>query len=248
MSLADPSPVLPTLVPGFNREPARPDPSRSPTGHIERKDCTLPPHADFEQALQARGFRLVAGIDEAGRGPLAGPVSAAAVILDLADLPEGIDDSKALPAERREDLCSAILARAVAVGIGFASAAEIDAVNIRQATFTAMRRAVGALAAAPHYLLVDGNDGPPGLACPVSTVVKGDALSLSIAAASIVAKVMRDRLMVRLHTVHPLYGFAVHKGYATAAHRAALRTHGPSPFHRLSFGSASRGADGGSGG
>ncbi len=104
----------------------------------------------------------------------------------------------------------------------------------------AMRRAVGALSAAPHYLLVDGKDGPPGLACPIRTVVKGDALSLSIAAASIVAKVMRDRLMVRLHAVHPLYGFAVHKGYATAAHRAALRTHGPSPFHRLSFSSASR--------
>lgn len=182
----------------------------------------------------------MAGIDEAGRGPLAGPVSAAAVILDLADVPEGIDDSKALPSERREDLCSAILARAVAVGIGFASAAEIDAVNIRQATFLAMRRAVGALSAEPHYLLVDGKDGPPGLACPLRTVVKGDALSLSIAAASIVAKVMRDRLMVRLHAVHPLYGFAVHKGYATAAHRAALRTHGPSPFHRLSFSSASR--------
>ncbi len=161
------------------------------------------------------------------------------MILDRADTPEGIDDSKALAPERREELCSAILARAIAVGIGFASPAEIDRVNIRQPTFTAMRRAVGALSTRPHHALVDGKDAPTGLHCPIQMVIKGDALSLSIAAASIVAKVMRDRVMVRLHGVHPHYGFAVHKGYATAAHRAALRLHGPSPFHRLSFSSAS---------
>ena len=199
----------------------------------------MPPHDEFERSLVGQGFRHVAGVDEAGRGPLAGPVSAAAVILDLDDLPDGIDDSKALSPEQRETACAAILDQAVAVGIGFASAAEIDRINIRQATFVAMRRAVAALSAAPHHLLIDGKDGPPACPCPIRMVIGGDALSLSIAAASIVAKVMRDRLMVRLHAVHPDYGFATHKGYATAAHRAAIRLHGPSPFHRLSFSSAS---------
>ena len=199
----------------------------------------MPPHDELERSLVGQGFRHVAGVDEAGRGPLAGPVSAAAVILDFDNLPDGIDDSKALSHEQRETACSAILGRAVAVGIGFASAAEIDRINIRQATFVAMRRAVAALSATPHHLLIDGKDSPPACPCPIRMVIGGDALSLSIAAASIVAKVMRDRLMVRLHGVHPDYGFATHKGYATAAHRAALRRHGPSPFHRLSFSSAS---------
>ncbi len=158
----------------------------------------MPPHDEFERSLVGQGFRHVAGVDEAGRGPLAGPVSAAAVILDLDNLPDGIDDSKALSPEQRETACSAILGQAVAVGIGFASAAEIDRINIRQATFVAMRRAVGALSAAPHHLLIDGKDGPPACPCPIRMVIGGDALSLSIAAASIVAKVMRDRLMVRL--------------------------------------------------
>nr|WP_309242802.1 ribonuclease HII [Lichenibacterium sp. 6Y81] len=184
----------------------------------------------------------MAGVDEAGRGPLAGPVSAAAVILDPAALPPGIDDSKALTAEKREALFDAILGSALAVGVGLAPAAEIDAVNIRQATFAAMRRAVRALAVAPDHLLIDGRDVPPGLPCPARALVKGDALSLSIAAASIVAKVTRDRLMVRLDALHPGYGFRIHKGYPTAAHRAAIMRHGPTPFHRLSFGTVARSA------
>lgn len=197
---------------------------------------TLPPHDLWERGLRAGGFPLIAGVDEAGRGPLAGPVSAAAVILDPADVPDGIDDSKALSADERDSLCAAILARALAVGVGLASADEIDAVNIRQATFAAMRRAVRALPLAPHHLLVDGRDIPPGLPCPARALVKGDSLSLSIAAASIVAKVTRDRLMVRLHASHPAYGFETHKGYPTAAHRAAIAAHGPTPYHRRSFG------------
>ena len=204
----------------------------------------LPPHDQWERGLRAAGFPLVAGLDEAGRGPLAGPVSAAAVVLDPGDLPDGIDDSKALGAAQREALCAAILDRALAVGIGFASAAEIDALNIRQATFAAMRRAVRALPLAPDHLLIDGRDVPPGLPCPARALVKGDSLSLSIAAASIVAKVTRDRLMVRLGASHPDYGFAIHKGYPTAAHRAALARLGPTPFHRWSFGALARRSDG----
>ncbi len=200
----------------------------------------MPPHDDWERDLRARGVARVAGIDEAGRGPLAGPVSAAAVILDLDDVPEGIDDSKALTPARREELFGLILGRAVAVGIGLASAAEIDALNIRQATFAAMRRAALALPLAPHHLLIDGRDVPPGLPCPARALVKGDALSLSIAAASIVAKVTRDRLMARLGALHPGYGFEAHKGYPTAAHRSAILRHGPTAFHRLSFGSVAR--------
>lgn len=203
----------------------------------------LPPHDQWERGLRAAGFPLVAGLDEAGRGPLAGPVSAAAVVLDPGDLPEGIDDSKALGTAQREMLCAAILDRALAVGIGFASAAEIDSVNIRQATFAAMRRAVRALPLAPDHLLIDGRDVPPGLPCPARALVKGDSLSLSIAAASIVAKVTRDRLMIRLDASHPDYGFAIHKGYPTAAHRAALARLGPTPFHRWSFGALARRTD-----
>ena len=181
------------------------------------------------------GYRVVAGVDEAGRGPLAGPVSAAAVVLDPCDLPDGLDDSKALTALHREALYELIMAKALAVGIGFASVDEIDRINIRQATFAAMRRAVAALAQRPTYLLIDGNDLPPAMPCPVDTIVKGDALSASIAAASILAKVTRDRLMVRLHGQHPGYGFALHKGYATPAHREALRRLGPSSSHRRTF-------------
>lgn len=186
----------------------------------------------------------MAGLDEAGRGPLAGPVSAAAVILDPEDVPEGIDDSKAMSAAAREAVCAAVLARALAVGVGFATAAEIDALNIRQATFAAMRRAVRALALDADHVLIDGRDVPPGLPCPGRALIRGDSLSVSIAAASIVAKVTRDRLMVRLDAAHPAYGFGIHKGYPTAAHRAALLRHGPSPFHRRSFGTVARLPDG----
>ena len=195
----------------------------------------LPPHLEFEERLFVSGYKLVAGVDEAGRGPLAGPVSAAAVILDPSDVPEGLDDSKALTAPDREALYGLIMLKALAIGIGFASVGEIDRINIRQATFAAMRRAVGALAQRPTYLLIDGNDPPSSLPCPADALVKGDALSVSIAAASIVAKVTRDRLMVRLHDQHPGYGFALHKGYATSAHREAIRRLGPSSSHRRTF-------------
>lgn len=183
-----------------------------------------------------RGLTPVAGVDEAGRGPLAGPVSAAAVILNPKRVPKGLADSKELTAEAREDLFEAILAKAEAVSVAFASPAEIDAVNIRQATFLAMRRALAGLAVLPAYVLIDGNDLPPCLVCEGETIIKGDATSASIAAASIVAKVSRDRLMRRLCRFYPLYGFSRHMGYATKDHIEALETHGPSPHHRMSFG------------
>jgi ribonuclease HII len=193
------------------------------------------PDFRMERQLARRGVWPVAGVDEAGRGPLAGPVAAAAVILDPRNLPRGVNDSKLLTPDAREDLFEAIMARALAVAIGFATAAEIDAVNIRQATFLAMRRALGALSAPPAYALIDGNDLAPGLCCAGETIVKGDGAILSIAAASIVAKVARDRLMRRLGAIHPAYGFSQHAGYATPAHLAAIEAHGPCPYHRLSF-------------
>jgi ribonuclease HII len=193
------------------------------------------PDFRLERRLLKRGVWPVAGVDEAGRGPLAGPVAAAAVILDPQNLPRGLNDSKLLTPDAREKLFEAIMARALAVAVGFATAAEIDAVNIRQATFIAMRRALAALAESPAYVLVDGNDLPENLCCSGETIVKGDGAILSIAAASIVAKVARDRLMRRLCAVHPAYGFSQHVGYATEAHLAAIEAHGPCPYHRLSF-------------
>ena len=193
------------------------------------------PHFRFEKALAARGVWPVAGIDEAGRGPLAGPVSAAAVILNPKKLPKGLDDSKKLSALDRDSAFELIMKHAVAVGIGLACAQEIDRINIRQATFLAMRRALGALALSPAHALIDGNAMPQNLCCPAQTIIKGDAQSLSIAAASIVAKVTRDRLMTRLHDSHPQYGFHQHAGYPTPAHLAALAKHGPCIHHRRSF-------------
>jgi ribonuclease HII len=193
------------------------------------------PHLRFERAAVRRGLKLVAGVDEVGRGPLAGPVAAAAVILDPGHLPRGVDDSKALRARARETVCEDILARAIAVSVAFVEAAEIDRVNIRQATHAAMRRAIAGLAEQPAWALVDGNDLPADLGCAGQTIVKGDAQSLSIAAASIVAKVMRDRLMARMHLHHPAYGFHLHAGYATRAHLEAIATHGPCQIHRMSF-------------
>jgi ribonuclease HII len=193
------------------------------------------PDFSFEQELMARGIWPVAGVDEVGRGPLAGPVTAAAVILDPEDVPAGVNDSKALSAEEREELYAEIMQRAKAVAIASASASEIDRINIRQATLTAQRRALAALSVAPRYALLDGNDMPDGLCCEARAIIKGDALSASIAAASIVAKVTRDRLMARLCPLYPVYGFSRHVGYATREHLAAIAAHGPSPFHRLSF-------------
>ena len=176
----------------------------------------------------------VCGVDEAGRGPWAGPVSAGAVILNPDDLPAGIDDSKALTHARREALEIEIKARALAWGVGFASVEEIDQLNILHATGLAMRRAVEALAILPAAALVDGNYRF-NLPCPIQTVVKGDSLSLSIAAASILAKTARDRVMVELDETYPGYGFAGHKGYNAPIHAAALQALGPCPAHRRSW-------------
>jgi len=193
------------------------------------------PALHFEHQARVRGYRAVAGIDEAGRGPLAGPVVAAAVILpEQFDLP-GLTDSKRLSAKARERLYPLIRAQALAVGVGVARAEEIDAINILQATLRSMQRAVGRLNVPPDFLLVDGNVPVP-FSLPQQTLVKGDARSLSIAAASVIAKVVRDRIMVALDRLHPGYGFAGHKGYGSAAHLHAIATLGPSPCHRRSFG------------
>ena len=176
----------------------------------------------------------VCGVDEAGRGPWAGPVSAAAVILNPDDLPPGIDDSKALTEKRRVALEPEIKARALAWGVGFASVEEIDELNILHATGLAMRRAVEALAHPPVHALVDGNYRFT-LPCAVTPVVKGDSRSLSIAAASILAKTARDRLMIEMDAVYPGYGFASHKGYNAPIHQQALNTLGPCPAHRRSW-------------
>jgi ribonuclease HII len=193
------------------------------------------PNFRVERNLLKRGIWPVAGIDEAGRGPLAGPVAAAAVVLNPRKVPRGLKDSKLLTPEEREPLYEVIMLQALAVAVAFASAAEIDRINIRQATFSAMRRALFALSVAPRHVLIDGNDLPPGLCLPAETIVKGDAAISSIAAASIIAKVTRDRLMRRLCGVYPAYRFSEHVGYATKAHLAAIAAHGPCPFHRLSF-------------
>ena len=183
---------------------------------------------------------LVAGVDEAGRGPLAGPVCAAAVILDSARPVAGIADSKALTPERRAELAIDIRARCIAFGLGWAEPDEIDRINILQATFAAMRRALAALAPPPQHVIVDGNRCPDlaglGLACSIEAVVKGDAKVECVGAASILAKVARDARMVELDRSYPGYGLAGHKGYPTAAHVVALRRLGPSPVHRRSFG------------
>jgi ribonuclease HII len=179
---------------------------------------------------------LVAGVDEAGRGPLAGPVAAAAVILDPRRVPDGLADSKVLTAQERERLYEAIKSSAIAVAIAFSGPATIDRVNIRMATLDAMRRAVGGLAVRPLSAEIDGRDIPEGLCCTARAIVDGDALVPSISAASIVAKVARDRLMIRLGLEFPIYGFERHMGYATPEHRAALAEHGPTLHHRRSFG------------
>lgn len=189
------------------------------------------PTLTLEAVLIRQVAGPVCGVDEAGRGPWAGPVSAAAVILNPDDLPEGVDDSKALTAARREALEIEIKARAVAWGVGFASVEEIHELNILHATGLAMCRAIEQLAVQPVAALVDGNYHFK-LPCDVQTVVGGDGLSLSIAAASILAKTARDRLMVELDAQYPGYGFASHKGYNAPIHQAALKAMGPCPVHR----------------
>src|ERR1700748_3018423 len=192
------------------------------------------PHYIYESRILKTITGPVCGVDEAGRGPLAGPVVAAAVILNRKHMPRGLNDSKQLSEEAREDLFPRILDMAVAVGVGEASVGEIDLVNIRQATHLAMARAVRALAIAPSFALVDGNDAP-ALPCRCDTLVGGDGRSLSIAAASIVAKVTRDRTMVALHEEHPGYNWRSNKGYGTPDHYRGLKTHGVTVHHRRSF-------------
>ena len=192
------------------------------------------PNFAHESRILARIAGLVCGVDEAGRGPLAGPVVAAAVIFEKKRIPKGLDDSKKLTARARDEAYARIVEMAVAFGIGEASVDEIDLVNIRQATHLAMARAVRALSPAPTFALVDGNDAP-ALPCPCETIIGGDGRSLSIAAASIIAKVTRDRTMLALHELHPLYGWANNKGYGTEEHLLALKRHGATPYHRRSF-------------
>ncbi len=192
------------------------------------------PHFRFERAAMKNGCALVAGVDEAGRGPLAGPVVAAAVILDPKRMPKGIDDSKVLSAERREALYAEIMATAEVAFVS-ASPARIDRIDIRKATLWAMCAAVEALPRKPDRVFVDGREFPDGLPCPAEAVVDGDAKLISIAAASIIAKVTRDRLMRRLALSVQGYGFERHVGYATREHRAALVELGPTSHHRRSF-------------
>ncbi len=192
------------------------------------------PDFSFESAAMARGAARVAGVDEVGRGPIAGPVTAAAVVLDPASIPPGLNDSKKLSARRREALFGLIMDSAD-VCVAHASVAEIDEINILRASHLAMERAVAGLSRPPDHLLIDGNQMPRGLTLSAETVVKGDARSLSIAAASIVAKVTRDRLMVGLAQQHPGYGWETNAGYPSKSHISALHNLGVTPHHRRSF-------------
>ena len=189
---------------------------------------------EIEDRYFADGIKLICGVDEAGRGPLAGPVCAAAVILPPhIELP-GLNDSKKLTDKRRRELFPLIKEAAIAYGIGFASHEEIDEINILQATYLAMERAIGAMEISPELLLIDGNRAKD-FGIPTQTVVKGDSLSASIAAASVLAKVARDDRMLQAAEEYPNYGFEIHKGYGTKAHYEALTTFGTSPIHRRTF-------------
>lgn len=192
--------------------------------------------ADFsiEKELKAKGYNLIAGVDEAGRGPLAGPVCAAAVILPDDFEAEGVNDSKKLTEKKRDELYDYIIENSIAYAIEFSDHKVIDDINIRNATFKAMSKAVENLQVKADYVIIDGN-AINYIDTPHHCVVKGDAKSLSIAAASILAKVTRDRFMDKLDEEYPMYGFKKHKGYPTKVHYEALKEHGPCPYHRLSF-------------
>ena len=187
-----------------------------------------------QRQAEEQGFAMVCGIDEAGRGPLAGPVCAAAVILSLDCKIDGLDDSKKLSELKREELFDVVIDKAISYGIGWSSEREIDEHNILQATFLAMRRALEAIQVTADYALVDGNRMPL-LSIPGETIVKGDSKCACIAAASILAKVSRDRLLRELDKQYPEYGFAKHKGYGTKAHYEAIKKYGILPVHRKSF-------------
>lgn len=189
---------------------------------------------EIEDGFFDEGIKTICGVDEAGRGPLAGPVCAAAVILPPHLQIPGLTDSKKLTDKKRRELFPIIQEQAIAYGIGFADEQEIDEVNILQATFLAMERALSGLGVKPELALIDGNR-EKDFGLPVKTVVKGDSLSANIAAASILAKVSRDDVMLQMEERYPGYGFAVHKGYGTKAHYEALRAKGPCPIHRMTF-------------
>lgn len=192
------------------------------------------PDYSFELAARDAGYRRVCGIDEAGRGPLSGPVVAAACVLEPGTEIPGLNDSKKLTPKKRDLLYDLVIERATDFAVGFATPEEVDSINILNATMLAMRRAIAALKVSADYALVDGNcirDYP----IPARAIIKGDSLSMSVAAASILAKVTRDRLCLEDDRQYPMYGFAKHKGYGTAEHIAALRTYGPCPIHRKTF-------------
>ena len=189
---------------------------------------------EYENNCFAQGYSMVCGVDEAGRGPLAGPVCAAAVILPPNLEIPGLNDSKKLSDKKRRELYPVIKEKAVAYGIAFADQSEIDSINILQATYLAMERAMAQLTVKPDIALIDGNRAKD-FGLPVQTVVHGDSLSASIAAASVLAKVTRDDVMLQMAEEYPGYGFEIHKGYGTKAHYAALTEKGPSPIHRTTF-------------
>ncbi len=195
----------------------------------------MKPSFNIEKSLLEKGFRLIAGVDEAGRGPLAGPVVAAAVILRVDCSIPGLDDSKKLSSSQRNTLFKLIKKNAYAIGVGISGQKVIDKKNILSATFIAMRKAVEALKTYPDMVLVDGNMTIPEVNATQKAIIKGDSQVCSIAAASIIAKVTRDKLMLKLHKKYPEYGFDKHKGYGTKKHIQALQTYGITPFHRLSF-------------
>lgn len=189
---------------------------------------------EFEHKYEQEGYRAICGVDEAGRGPLAGPVCAAAVILPMDIEIPGLNDSKKLSDKKRRELFPIICDKAVAYGIAFADHSEIDEINILQATYRAMERAISKLSVKADFALIDGNRAKD-FGLPLETVVGGDGRSASIAAASVLAKVTRDDYMLEMAKTYPQYGFEIHKGYGTKAHYEALTEHGPCPIHRLSF-------------
>lgn len=193
------------------------------------------PDYEFEKAAVNSGFSCICGVDEAGRGPLAGPVCAAAVILPEGAVIEGLDDSKKLTEKKREKLYDIIKETAVAYSVAYGTLEEIETVNILEATYLAMNRAIEGLNIKPDFALIDGNRVPRGIKIPCETIVKGDSKSMSVAAASVLAKVTRDRLMLEYDKKYPEYNFKKHKGYGTKEHTELIKQYGPCEIHRLSF-------------
>lgn len=193
------------------------------------------PDYEFEKAAVNSGFSCICGVDEAGRGPLAGPVCAAAVILPAGAAIEGLDDSKKLTEKKRERLYDIIKQTAVAYSVAYGTLEEIETVNILEATYLAMNRAIEGLTVKPDFALIDGNRVPRGIKIPCETIVKGDSKSMSVAAASVLAKVTRDRLMLEYDKKYPEYNFRKHKGYGTKEHTELIKQYGPCEIHRLSF-------------